>query len=204
VAPEVTAFGCEEIAQSAGQRLHSTIPRPGATAARVKRLAASGDPEVFATLRVATELVPGGQAVKARWIHGLATGPRGSLDHTGSVGGSSGRTCGSRDPAGEQLQPPVLAKSGYDPEEPPTAIAPRPFRNKSRIGANIFGDSGVYSGMQGEAMAQVSGLAEAARGTETTEVTMFAVWTSHPCKRSGAGRLAGQPANSLPVHPLRL
>jgi hypothetical protein len=102
------------------------------------------------------------------------------------------------------LQPPVLAKSGYDPEEPPTAIAPRPFRNKSRIGANIFGDSGVYSGMQGEAMAQVSGLAEAARGTETTEVTMFAVWTSHPCKRSGAGRLAGQPANSLPVHPLRL
>src|SRR3954454_24018815 len=44
---------------------------------------------------------------------------------------------------------------------------------KSRIGANIFGDSGVYSGMQGEAMAQVSGLAEAARGTETTEVTMF-------------------------------
>jgi hypothetical protein len=102
------------------------------------------------------------------------------------------------------LQPPVLAKSGYDPEEPPTAIGPRPFRNKSRIGANIFGDSGVYSGMQGEAMAQVSGLAEAARGTETTEVTMFAVWTSHPCQRSGAGRLAGQLANSLPVHPLRL
>jgi hypothetical protein len=183
------------------QRLHSTIPRPGATAARVKRLAASGDPEVFATLRVATELVPGGQAVKGRWIHGLAMGPRGSLDHTGSVGGSSGRTCGSRDPAGEQLQPPVLAKSGYDPEEPPTAIGPRPFRNKSRIGANIFGDSGVYSGMQGEAMAQVSGLAEPARGTE---VTMFAVWTSHPCQRSGAGLLAGQPANSLPVHPLRL
>ena len=53
MAPEVTAFGCEEIAQSAGQRLHSTIPRPGATAARVKRLAASGDPEVFATHRVA-------------------------------------------------------------------------------------------------------------------------------------------------------
>jgi hypothetical protein len=160
--------------------------------------------EVFATLPGATELVPGGQAVKGRWIHGLAMGPRGSLDHTGSVGGSSGRTCGSRDPAGEQLQPPVLAKSGYDPEEPPTAIGPRAFRNKSRIGANIFGDSGVYSGMQGEAMAQVSGLAEAARGTETTEVTMFAVWTSHPCQRSGAGRLAGQPANSLPVHPLRL
>src|SRR3954449_2729072 len=57
------------------QRLHSTIPRPGATAARVKRLADSGDPEVFATLRVARELVPSGQAVKTRWIHGLATGP---------------------------------------------------------------------------------------------------------------------------------
>src|SRR3954451_12050971 len=89
------------------QRLHSTIPGPGATAARVKRLGASRDPEMLATLRVATELVPGGQAVKARWIHGLATGPRGSLDHTGSVGGSSGRTCGSRDPAGEPLKPPV-------------------------------------------------------------------------------------------------
>ena len=86
----------------------------------------------------------------------------------------------------------------------PTGIGPRPFRNKSRIGANIFGDSGVYTGMQGEAMAQVSGHAEAARGTETTEVTMFAVWTSHPCKQSGADRLAGQPAYSLPVHPLRL
>ena len=102
------------------------------------------------------------------------------------------------------MHPPVRAKTGDDPEESLTGIGPRPFRNKSRIGANIFSDSGVYSGMQGEAMAQVSGLAEAARGTETTEVTMFAVWTSHPCKRSGAGHLAGQPAYSLPVHPLRL
>jgi len=95
----------------------------------VKRLAASGDPEVFATLRVATELVPGGQAVKARWIHGLATGPRGSLDHTGSLGGSSGRTCVSRDPAGEPLQPPVRAKSGYDPED----LRPRSARGPSGI-----------------------------------------------------------------------
>ena len=102
------------------------------------------------------------------------------------------------------MQPPVRARTSCDPEQPPTGIGPRPFRNKSRIGANIFGDSGVYSGMQGEAMAQVSGLAEAARGTETTEVTMFAVWTSRLCKRSGAGLIAGQPANSLPVHPLRL
>jgi hypothetical protein len=58
--------------------------------------------------------------------------------------------------------------------------------------------------MKDEARAPVGDLAEAARGTETTEVTMFAVWTSHPCKRSGTGRLAGQPANSLPVPPLRL
>ena len=36
------------------------------------------------------------------------------------------------------------------------------FLNQSRIGANIFGDSCVYSGMQGKAMAHVSGLAEAA------------------------------------------
>ena len=86
----------------------------------------------------------------------------------------------------------------------PAVIVSLHFPNKSRTGANIFGGSGVYSGMQGEAMAHVSGLAEAARGTETTEVTMFAGWTSHLCKRSGAGRLAGQPANSLPVHPLRL
>jgi hypothetical protein len=58
--------------------------------------------------------------------------------------------------------------------------------------------------MQGEAMAHVSGLAGAESGTETTEVTMLAGRTSHLEKRSGAGRLAGQPANSLPVHPLRL
>ena len=102
------------------------------------------------------------------------------------------------------MHPPDRGKTVTTRKNPPTGIGPRPFRNKSRIGANIFGDSGVYSGMQGEAMAPVSGLAGAARGTETTEVTMFAVWTSHPCKRSGAGRLAGQPANSLPVHPLRL
>ena len=67
--------------------------------ARVVRLTASGDPEVFSTLPVATVLGPGGQALKARWIHGLAAGPRGSLDYTDSVGGSTGRTCGSRDPA---------------------------------------------------------------------------------------------------------
>ncbi len=49
---------------------------------RVMRLAASGDPEVFATLPVATEIGPGGKAVRARWIHGLAAGPHGSLYYT--------------------------------------------------------------------------------------------------------------------------
>jgi len=49
---------------------------------RVMRLAASGDPGVFATLPLATEIGPGGKAVRARWIHGLAAGPRGSLYYT--------------------------------------------------------------------------------------------------------------------------
>ena len=34
------------------------------------------------------------------------------------------------------MQPPVLAKSGYDPEEPPTAIAPRPFRKEKILSAD--------------------------------------------------------------------
>jgi hypothetical protein len=49
---------------------------------RVMRATPSGDPEVFATLPVATEIGPGGQAVRARWIHGLASGPNGSLYYT--------------------------------------------------------------------------------------------------------------------------
>ena len=49
---------------------------------RVMRLASSGDPAVFATLPVATEVGPGGKIVRAGWIHGLAAGPRGSLYYT--------------------------------------------------------------------------------------------------------------------------
>ena len=57
--------------------------------------------------------------------------------------------------------------------------------------------------MKDEARALVSGLAGVESGTETAEVTMFAGWTSHDSQRSGAGRPAGQPANTLPVYPLR-
>ena len=41
----------------------------------------------------------------------------------------------------------------------PAGIGLRHFLNKSRTGANISGGSRVYSGMQGEVMAHVSGLA---------------------------------------------
>jgi hypothetical protein len=46
---------------------------------QVMRLAPSGDRGVFATLPVAMEIGPGGQTVRAQWIHGLAAGPNGSL-----------------------------------------------------------------------------------------------------------------------------
>jgi hypothetical protein len=49
---------------------------------RIMRKTASGDPEVFATLPAATESGEDGQAVQARWIHGLAAGPNGSLYYT--------------------------------------------------------------------------------------------------------------------------
>ena len=49
---------------------------------RVLRLAARGTPEVFATPPVATETEPDGKPVPARWIHGLAAGPDGSLCDT--------------------------------------------------------------------------------------------------------------------------
>ncbi len=58
-------------------------PQAGSDArVRVMRLAASGDLAVFATLPLATEIGPGGKAERARWIHGLAAGPRGSLYYT--------------------------------------------------------------------------------------------------------------------------
>src|SRR5262249_52873885 len=40
--------------------------------------------------------------------------------------------------------------------------------------------------------------------TETSEVTMAVGRTGQFSQRSGAGRLAGRPANSFPVRPLRL
>ena len=58
--------------------------------------------------------------------------------------------------------------------------------------------------MKYEATALMMGPAGAERGTETTEVTMFAGWTSHVKKRFGADRLAGQPADTLSVYPMRL
>ena len=61
----------------------STIRKPGDDGrVRVMRLAPSGEPEVFATLPVATEVGPGGKTVRAGWIHGLAAGPSGSLYYT--------------------------------------------------------------------------------------------------------------------------
>ncbi len=78
------------------------------------------------------------------------------------------------------------------------------FGNKSRIGANISGGFRVYKSMQDEATALVRGPAGADRGTETTEVTMFSGWNSHVMERIGAGRLAGQSANTLSVYPMRL
>ena len=48
------------------------------------------------------------------------------------------------------------------------------------------------------------GPAGAERGTETTEVTMFAGWTCHVIMRFGTARLAGQPADTLSVYPMRL
>jgi hypothetical protein len=41
-----------------------------------------------------------------------------------------------------------------DPEEPPAEPGSRFSRNKSRIGANILGASGVYRGMKDAAMAR--------------------------------------------------
>jgi hypothetical protein len=49
---------------------------------RVMRSTPSSTPEVFATLPIATEVGPDGKAVQARWIHGLAAGPNGSLYYT--------------------------------------------------------------------------------------------------------------------------
>jgi hypothetical protein len=49
---------------------------------RIMRLTASGQTSVFSTLPAATEKGPGGQNLPARWIHGLAAGPRGSLYYT--------------------------------------------------------------------------------------------------------------------------
>jgi len=58
--------------------------------------------------------------------------------------------------------------------------------------------------MEDEATALVKGRAGAGRGTETTEVTMFAGWTCHVIMRFGTARLAGQAANTLSVYPMRL
>jgi streptogramin lyase len=49
---------------------------------RVMRRAPSGEPGVFATLPIATETGPDGQAVQAEWVHGLAAGPNGYLYYT--------------------------------------------------------------------------------------------------------------------------
>jgi hypothetical protein len=49
---------------------------------RLLRLTPTGGRAVFATLPDAFELGPGGRRVRARWIHGLAGGPDGSLYYT--------------------------------------------------------------------------------------------------------------------------
>ena len=74
----------------------------------------------------------------------------------------------------------------------------------SRIGANISAGSGVYKGMQDGATALMMGPAATEPGTESNEVTMFAGWTSHVMERFGAGRLAGNPAITSSVYPMRL
>lgn len=58
--------------------------------------------------------------------------------------------------------------------------------------------------MKDEATALMMGPAGAERGTETTEVTMFAGWKSQGMEPSGAGRLASLPANTLSMYPMRL
>jgi hypothetical protein len=76
--------------------------------------------------------------------------------------------------------------------------------NKSGIGANISCGTHVYRGIRDVATALTRGLAGVGRGTETTEVTMFAGRTKSISKRFGVGRPAGQPAGMRPVHPMRL
>ena len=67
-----------------------------------------------------------------------------------------------------------------------------------------LGGSGVYKGMQDRATARVTGLAGAERGTKTTEVAMFAGWTSQAWNVwSGSSRRSIRRI-TRPVYPLRL
>jgi hypothetical protein len=45
----------------------------------VRRLPPSGEPTTFAILPIATEIGPDGKPARARWIHGLAVAPNGTL-----------------------------------------------------------------------------------------------------------------------------
>lgn len=48
----------------------------------IMRVMPSEDPTDFATLPDATEIDPAGEPIRARWIHGLASGPDGALYYT--------------------------------------------------------------------------------------------------------------------------